>query len=269
MSEHIYTNTPRHPLNLEEQGATCSPDVFSAKECEMDRGTSSKSPLYSSPFPEWGEFVPAPIHLSRFALAVFGSTVLLYGLFQKKLLPKGVARMASSYLFWPTLPITFANRLGNFFTPVDGTLELGVAPLGFLGHPKQLYGRGVRGVVNMCTEYSGPESYYADLGITQLRLPTVDHYEPTVDYMKDAVEFIESFAKKGEKCMVHCKAGHGRGASIALCWVMYSNPDLSAEECNKLIYSKRKVRPTLYKQPNIKQFKQWIDTEKKKKVSTK
>lgn len=230
----------------------------------MDRGSSSRSPLYSSPFPEWGDFTPQPQHLSRVALFIFVGSTVLYGLFQKKLLPRGMTRLASSYLFWPTLPITLMNRLGNFFTPIDNTLELGVAPLGFLGHPKQLYGRGVRGVVNMCTEYSGPESYYAELGITQLRLPTVDHFEPSVESMKDAVEFIDSFAKKGEKVMVHCKAGHGRGASIALCWSMYSNPDLSAEECNKLIYSKRKVRPTLYKQPNIKQFKQWIDGEKKR-----
>ena len=115
----------------------------------------------------------------------------------------------------------------------------------------------------MCTEYKGPENYYNDLGITQLRLPTVDHFEPSLDFMKDAVDFIKSYAKKGEKCYVHCKAGHGRAAAIALCWTIYSNPELSAEDCNKLLSSKRKVRSTLFKQPNIKAFKEWVDQSNK------
>ena len=80
--------------------------------------------------------------------------------------------------------------------------------------------------------------------------------------MRDAVDFIKSYQKKGEKVYVHCKAGHGRAASVALCWSMYSNPDMSAEECNKLLYSRRKVRATLFKQPNIMKFKSWVDTNK-------
>ena len=29
---------------------------------------------------------------------------------------------------------------------------------------------------------------------------------------------------KGEKAFVHCKAGHGRSAAVALCWLMTQNP---------------------------------------------
>lgn len=32
----------------------------------------------------------------------------------------------------------------------------------------------------MCKEYQGPDKHYRRLGIKHLRLPTVDHFEPTV-----------------------------------------------------------------------------------------
>ena len=36
----------------------------------------------------------------------------------------------------------------------------------------------------MCEEYAGPGGHYNDLGIKQLRLPTVDHFEPSLEYMQ-------------------------------------------------------------------------------------
>ena len=122
-------------------------------------------------------------------------------------------------------------RIGNYWTKVDDTLILGCAPMGFLGHPDALYGLGVRGVVNMCYEYSGPKANYAKLGIKQLHLPTVDHTEPSVECLKDAVEFIKEHKKRGEKVYVHCKAGHGRAASVALSWLISENADKSAKVC--------------------------------------
>ena len=131
------------------------------------------------------QHLPAGHHPAGKGLWVFmmGSMVL-YGLFQKKMLPKGVARMASKFLFAPTLPITLALRWGNLWTKVDDSLIVGTAPVGFLGHPQQLYKQGVRGVINMCEEYAGPQGYYNDLGIKQLRLPTVDHFEPSLESMQ-------------------------------------------------------------------------------------
>jgi atypical dual specificity phosphatase len=95
--------------------------------------------------------------------------------------------------------------------------------MAILGHPQSLWAAGVRGVVNMCCEYGGPVDAYKTIGIKQLRLPSVDHFEPSIEYMSDAVKFIDSFKKRGEKVYVHCKAGHGRAASIALCWMIYEH----------------------------------------------
>ena len=102
----------------------------------------------------------------------------------------------------------------------------------YLGHPQALYNIHIRGAVNMCSEYSGPESAYKDLGIKQLRLPSVDHYEPNFEYMQDAVRFIEEFKNRKEKVYIHCKAGHGRAASIALGWLIHTNRDRTAEVCS-------------------------------------
>jgi atypical dual specificity phosphatase len=107
------------------------------------------------------------------------------------------------------------------------TVILGCAPVGFLGHPDKLYKLGVRGVVNMCYEYTGPTSYYNNLGIKQLRLPTIDHFEPSLNQLQEAVAFINEYKRKGEKVYVHCKAGHGRAAAVALCWMLNENPNMS------------------------------------------
>lgn len=154
-------------------------------------------------------------------------------------------------------------RLGNYWTKLDDTLIMGCAPMGVLGHPQTLYQMGVRGVINMCYEYPGPKSSYASLGIKQLYLPTVDHFEPSVEQMRDAVAFIKEHQSRGEKVYVHCKAAHGRAASIALCWMADQNQDSSLQELNSLLRSKRKVRSTLYQQPNAIAFSKYLQAQRK------
>lgn len=179
----------------------------------------------------------AALHVAkRASLVLFATAAVTFFMFQKKMLSKPVSKIVSAIFFAPTFPITVLMRLGNYWTPIDDTVILGCAPMGFLGHPQQLHKLGVRGVVNMCTEYSGPTSYYADIGIKQLRLPTVDHFEPSLDQMNEAVKFIEQHKALGNKVYVHCKAGHGRAASIALCWLMKQNPTISSK-----VYSEMRV----------------------------
>ncbi len=101
--------------------------------------------------------------------------------------------------------------------------------MAFMGHPDLLHKLGVRGVVNMCSEYSGPISSYESLQMKQLRLPTVDHYESTLDQMIEGVKFIEQHKKRNEKVYIHCKAGHGRAAAMALCWLIHQNKGTSAK----------------------------------------
>lgn len=208
--------------------------------------------------------VVTTINFPRLLLWGFVMSGVTYALFQKKLLPKPISKIVSIVFFLPTYPFTYLLRWKNWKTPIDETLILGVAPMALLNHPQQLHKLGVRGVVNMCAEYNGPLEAYTELGIKQLRLPTVDHFEPKLDYMEDAVNFIQSHKDRGEKVYVHCKAGHGRAASIALCWMLHADKQLSAKDGNAMLCSKRKVRPTLFKQENVLAFKKKIDADSDK-----
>ena len=58
---------------------------------------------------------------------LFGASVVLFVLFQKKLLPKPVSKVAAKIFFWPTFPFTAMMRLGNYWTSVDDTLMLGMS----------------------------------------------------------------------------------------------------------------------------------------------
>ena len=99
------------------------------------------------------------------------------------------------------------GRIGNYYTKVDETLFLGCAPMAIFGIPRNISNAGVKGVINMCYEYSGPEESYKEVGIRQLRIPVVDHFEPSADNLRQAVDFISEHKKRGEKVYVHCKAG--------------------------------------------------------------
>ena len=129
----------------------------------------------------------------------FASSAFVFFLFQKKMLSKSASKVVSKMFFLPTFPITIMMRVGNYWTQIDDTLYLGCAPMGLLGHPSQLHKLGVRGVINMCYEYNGPKEYYADLGMKQLHLPTVDHFEPSTSQMAEAVRFIQEYKNRGEK----------------------------------------------------------------------
>lgn len=110
----------------------------------------------------------------------------------------------------------------------------------------------------MCKEYGGPTESYYKLGIHQLRLPTVDHFEPSVANLKRAVMYIRKYQENGDRVYVHCRAGHGRSAAVVLAWLMDNDPTADVHELNDYLCSLRKVRPTLWQQRNIRQFHRYL-----------
>jgi len=198
------------------------------------------------------------------AITTFGLSAFIYFLFQKKLLSKSLTKIVARIFFYPTFPITAALRIGNYWTHIDDTVTLGCAPFNILGHPKLMWKDGIRGVVNMCDEYPGPRRAYDELGIKQLRLPAIDHFEASLVQMQEAIKFINLFKQRGERVYVHCKAGHGRAASIALCWLIYQNPEMTPKDLNAVLSKKRKVRKTLFEQTNVKSFYEYSKTIREK-----
>lgn len=102
---------------------------------------------------------------------------------------------------------------------VDDHLILGALPT--FWHVPHLHASGVRRVINLCTEYGGPGETYRRYGIEQLRLPTYDFTPPTLETIERAVAEIGRTAASGETIYLHCKAGRGRSATVAVCWLMH------------------------------------------------
>lgn len=174
----------------------------------------------------------------------------------------GYPATAAGYLFnWTTIPfIAVANTFMDSRQPsqIDDNVIVGPQP-SFWDVP-HLVELGIGAVVNMCEEYSGPIETYKQHSIVQLRLPTTDHNEPSLENINEAIKFIEEQIKIGHKVFVHCRAGRGRSGAIAFCWLAKNNPNMTAFDIQNMLLDRRPgVRKTLYQQPNciayLKQFK--------------
>ncbi|RHY34000.1 hypothetical protein DYB32_001234 [Aphanomyces invadans] len=189
----------------------------------------------------------------RATAAVSVAAGIVYVAFQLHLLPRSIASVVSKVYFFPTWPLTYLSRRTAYYTLVDSHVFVGAAPMEFMGHVSQMASRGVRGVVNMCDEYEGPVHAYKKAGIKQLRLPTPDHTEPTLDDIRQAIAFIELHKSQGARVYIHCKAGAGRSAAVAFCWLLQST-GWSPEEVQQYLSEKRRVRRSLKSQPTILAF---------------
>jgi len=112
----------------------------------------------------------------------------------------------------------------------------------------------VRGIVNLCQEYEGPVRTYKRLGMRYLRLPTVDHFETSVEDLELAVRFIKKHKAEGKRVYVHCRAGHGRSAAAVFAWMLSKDPRADRRELNEYLCTLRDIRRTLWKQNNICKF---------------
>ena len=87
---------------------------------------------------------------------------------------------------------------------------------------------GVVGVVNMCVEWPGPQDAYAEAGIKQIRLPTVDTTAPSYTDLAAGIAFIKetlATSPDGSRIFIHCKAGRVRHAFfLVLFFVLLDYP---------------------------------------------
>ena len=106
----------------------------------------------------------------------------------------------------------------------------------------------------MCEEYKGPEKSYNALGMKHLWLPTTDHFEPSVQDLFRAVNFIRYHELQGSRVYVHCRAGHGRSAAAVFAWLLHKDPTVDRKALNEELCKLRDVRKTLWKQRCIVEF---------------
>jgi len=215
----------------------------------------------------------AAIGWTIFALVLLA--ILVYVLFSKHCLPIWCARPVARVYFWPTLPFTIMTGKGwcgggtrkLHWHRIDDRVWVGAVPVVCMGHLEQ-FSRppmNIRAVVNMCDEYEGPVDEYQSMGIEQLRLPTVDHIEPSATDLWNGCQWIESQLRNmggNTNIYIHCKGGHGRGAAMAFAWLLYSDPNADLESVQTKLLTIRKVRKRLYQQVNISMF--WHQLQQKR-----
>jgi atypical dual specificity phosphatase len=159
-------------------------------------------------------------------------------------------------LFYPTLAwnllLSRVLRVRRWWDRVDEHVLVGALPLA--SDVPSLQAAGVGAVVNCCEEYKGPVQAYERAGIVQLRLPTIDFVAPTLEDAERGAAFIQERVEQGESVYVHCKAGRGRSATIALCWLIAAKGMTPDQAQAKLLEKRPHVCRSLARRRVVQQF---------------
>lgn len=151
-------------------------------------------------------------------------------------------RLAIRASFYPSVAINFLLCRLGIWEPwhwVDEHVLLGAIPT--RRDIRRLRDMGICAIVNMCEEFAGHEAEMAALGIRQLRLPTTDYHFPNEAHLLAGLDFIREQSAAGRKVYIHCKAGRGRAATMALCYVMDCRRISPRDAFDEL----RRIRPHL------------------------
>ena len=140
----------------------------------------------------------------------------------------------------------------NWWDRIDPQVILGALPLA--KDVPYLAAEGVRAVVNTCEEYRGPVAAYKKYGIEQFYMPTIDFTHPEFDDVCQAVEFIDEQVAQGKTVYIHCKAGRGRSATVAICWLIKSRQITSDEAQAWLTQCRPHVNQFLVDRPVVQRF---------------
>ncbi|KAF7731797.1 hypothetical protein EC973_008312 [Apophysomyces ossiformis] len=124
-----------------------------------------------------------------------------------------------------------------------------------LGISQALYAEGndTDADVNLCAEFPGYLQLYQDLAINQVRLPTTDFTIPSLDTIDHAVKEIMHRHDQGS-IYLHCKAGRGRSAIVALCYLLRTYK-LNPQQAQQILLEHRpQVDKELFQTEEVRMF---------------
>ena len=101
-----------------------------------------------------------------------------------------------------------------------------------------LYQAGMRGIVSVMDEPSGIEEY-REAGFKALWLPITGGKPPTVEQVKQFVQFAEPLLEKNQSVVVHCTSGNRRTGTLLAAYLV-----AKSENPEKALSLIREVRPT-------------------------
>jgi atypical dual specificity phosphatase len=166
--------------------------------------------------------------------------------------------LTARLIYYPTLIWNLALgrwiKVRRWWDKIDAHVILGAVP--FPSDVEALFDLGVRGVVNTCDEYTGPVDEYMVHGMDQFHMPTIDFTHPSDLDVRAAVEFIDRHAANGDRVYIHCKAGRGRSATVAICWLMHSKGMTAVEAQAWLTERRPHVNQHLPDRPVVQRFEQ-------------
>lgn len=143
-------------------------------------------------------------------------------------------------------------KVRNWWDFIDEHVIVGAFPFPF--DVDNMAAEGVRAVVNTCNEYGGPVTQYEKHSIEQLRIPTIDFTPPSLEDVRKGVAFVTQHVEQGNTVYIHCKAGRGRSATVAICWLMAAR-NMDPWQAQKYLLDHRShVHSTLPDREVVKQF---------------
>jgi len=179
-------------------------------------------------------FTPIVIHLASPTFTIINSAVLAVlaaiGFKYKKEILYEVS------LLYTITCSKIKKQARSWYTKIDDQIYLGAIPLKNKGHLQeltQLAGKNQQLAILSAVEpwelttdtiFSQPvtpEDWKKNF-ISQKTVPAIDFKSPTVEQIKQGVQFIKEQIKQGKKVYIHCKAGRGRSALMVACYYMDS-----------------------------------------------
>ena len=181
---------------------------------------------------------------------------LLFALARPKRAIPSFVETAIVRTFWdpPLMIMVFIHNMfgsrflhdgkGNFASEIDDEIVMSSMPL--TADVDEMVALNVKSVINMQGEWGGPSTAYAQNGIKQLRLPTLDTNEPSYKDLVTGIKFIRKRMKEapGSKVLIHCKGGRGRASAMTAAYLLSKgfNPkrvDDSASSASGRSFSQR------------------------------